>query len=170
MPAKVNIQPGSGPAKVAIVQSNPPQVFVRTNGPPKVTVTAAERGPPGPPGRDGAAGAAITLLANGPLGGHRVVMGDGFGNAVYADSSNVAHRGRCLGITQGAAVNGDPVFIQVAGVMTEGSWNWAVGEVYLGANGLLTQQVPTNGFTQVIAIALSPTQIAVNIQPTILLA
>jgi hypothetical protein len=104
----------------------------------------------------------VTLLASGAISGHRVVVADATGVAAYADATNPAHSGRVVGITLGAAADGDPVTVAVGGDIEEPSWTWSAGPLYLGTAGGLTQSAPTSGFVQVLGVALSPTRIVVE--------
>jgi len=128
-------------------------------------------GPPGAPGQDGAAGEAVVVReAAQALGGHRVVKPVASDEVDYASSDIAGDGDLILGITKGAAAAGDDVQVQVGGTMTEGSWNWILGPVYCGLNGVLTQVVPTSGFVCRVAKALSPTTILVNVEEAFLLA
>lgn len=143
-----------------------PSIDIADPDHPGVIFEMAARGPTGPAGDPGAI---ITLPANGPLEGHRVVIGDGAGGAAYADSSNPVHLGRVIGITAGAVDDGQQVMIQISQTMTDSSWTWSPGDVYLGTNGMLTQLVPAVGFEQVVGSALSPTQISISIHRPVLI-
>lgn len=112
----------------------------------------------------------VNKIAGENLGGQRVVISSGSNNVLLADSTNLAHKNLIMGITLGAAMNGSAATIRTAGEMFESSWNWTPGvNIYLGANGLLTQIPPTTGFLKVIGVALTATLIRVQIQPTIIL-
>jgi len=105
-------------------------------------VTVGEVGPPGPAGAGGA-GTALTKTAGTALSGHRAVVLDVSGEAIYADNTVLAHRDKVLGLTSGAASAGADVTIVSYGEITEPSWTWTLDEpVFLGANGLLTQTAP----------------------------
>jgi hypothetical protein len=106
----------------------------------------------------------VTLAAGTALGGHRAVIADGAGQALYADQSDTSHIGKVIGITTVAAMQGAPIEITQAGEVIEPSWNWSPGKIFCGVNGLLTQTVPTSGFIQVIGIALAATKMLVDLQ------
>lgn len=124
-------------------------------------------GIPGPQGQRGEIGPAssdvIEKIASVALGGHRVVIADGSTGVNYADSSNIAHLDFVLGITTGAASAGAPVNVQVGNEMTEPSWNWTPGAVWLGLNGLMTQTPPTTGFVCRVGTALTASKLLIEI-------
>ena len=115
-------------------------------------------GLPGPAGD----GVTFVAVADQAIGGHRVVISTATG-CDYADSSNLAHLGKVIGMTNAATSAGNSVKIWPAGKITEPSFNFALGPVYLSTNGLLTQTPPTTGFIQQIGVALSQTTILVQI-------
>lgn len=108
----------------------------------------------------------LMLTADVPIGGHRVVRATSTG-CNYADSSDKTHIGKIIGITLAAYSQGADVEIHTHGEWPELSWNWALGPIYLGTNGLLTQTIPTSGFVQQVATAIAPTRIFIEIQPPI---
>jgi hypothetical protein len=126
------------------------------------------QGPPGPPGQAGVT--YLTFIADGPVGGHRVVVTTSAGKVGYADNTNLSHVSAVVGITLGAAVDGAPVNVQTAGEITEPSWNWTLQQpVFLAANGLLTQTAPASGFHLVVGVPTAPTTLIVSIkQPFVL--
>lgn len=134
-------------------------------------VTEAVQGPPGPGGSGG--GSNIEVLAGENLGGHRLVILNEVGRALYADSSQIDHLHRVVGITTGAADVDSGVSLVGNGPLSEVSWNWAVGlPIYLGTNGLLTQAVPAAPaakFSLVVGFPTSSTSMFVNIREPITL-
>ena len=108
-----------------------------------------------------------------PLGGHRVVAADDAGHAIHADPSNVAHAGRILGMTTGAAGLGSQAEIVRAYEMEEPSWAWTLGSpVFLGAAGVLTQVVPeapSATFSLIVGFPITPTRLYIHIREPILL-
>lgn len=122
------------------------------------------QGPPGPQGSPGPSGGiSVTMSAQGPIGGNRLIAADASGKAVYADNTNTLHYGRVIGITLNAAVDGGSLSIATSGDVTEPSWNWSPGALYASTNGLLTQTPPSTGFLQIVGVAIEPTRIVVNI-------
>lgn len=125
---------------------------------------AGPRGAVGPQGEPG--GTTTRRIAARDMSGHRMVLPASVGSVDYASSANPHHALRVLGMTQGAAVAGDPVDIQVTDEITEPGWSWVPGPVFLGADGLLTQvqpQAPSAAFSLVVGHALSPTTIFIQL-------
>lgn len=116
-------------------------------------------GPPGPPGD----GQLFAATADVILGGHRVVIATPTG-VNYADNTNTQHAFRVVGITEGAVLVGEQASVRVFGEMIEPSWNWSIGPVWLGSNGMLTQTPPASPavFSLIIGEALSSTMIFIN--------
>src|SRR5205085_1073647 len=103
--------------------------------------------------------------------GHRAVVADTNGNAVYADSSEPSHANAVIGITTGAASEGAAVSVQNIGEMIEPSWQWAPDiPIYINANGILSQTAPTTGFSLVVGFAVTSTRIIIHITQPIILA
>ena len=111
-------------------------------------------GPPGPPGLD--ANTDLVLTAGTNLSGQRCVTMEN-GVAVYVDLATIGVR--AIGVTTGAASQGQPVTARDAGPMTEPTWNWTVGlPLYAGPNGLITQTPPAApAMLRIIGVATSPT-------------
>ena len=101
----------------------------------------------------------ITAVAGENLSGNRVVRING-ADAFLADKDAV-EASHAIGLTTGAALISTSTTIQTDGVMTEGSWSWAVGPVWLGAAGLPTQTPPTTGALVRIGTAIAPTKLVI---------
>jgi hypothetical protein len=99
-----------------------------------------------------------------PISGHRVIMANDNGYASYASSNVISTASRVIGISTGAAGINSTVDIQTAGPLTEPTWNWIIGPVYVGINGNLTQVVPTTGYILPIGIAINSTTINIGKQ------
>lgn len=131
------------------------------------------QGDPGPPGPPGAAGSnAIFATGNAAtvLSGHRVVTPAADGTLGYASNDNLAHLAAPLWVTIGAVASGAPVDALMFGPMTEPSWSWTPGPVYLGVNGVLTQTAPAAPaalFLAQVGVATSPTSLVVDRVPSI---
>ena len=125
--------------------------------PPPVAITAGLQGPAGPPGADG--DGAITLLASGALGGHRLVAADGAGGVTYASCDDPTDLPAVLGMTLHAAASGAAIAIRRVGEVEESSWSWTPGQpVYLGLAGVPTQTLPPTAlFGLIVGIPTSPT-------------
>jgi hypothetical protein len=120
-------------------------------------------GPQGPKGDPGDAIVTQTHEAATNLSGHRAIRVSG-GLASLCDGTNAAHTGRCIGITTGAAIAGADATVQTVGLITEPSWNWTEGPVYVGANGVLTQSLAGLAFIQQVGLAVSLDSIDINPQ------
>lgn len=132
-----------------------------------VILDVGQQGPPGPPGEAG--GAALSLIAGAALGGHRAVRSLA-GVAVYADCETLADAALVLGITQGAASEGAPVFVQTSGLMTEPSWSWTPDlPVFVGFAGVLTQTPPAIGYRLIVGVATRADQIHIGLKMPIVL-
>jgi hypothetical protein len=127
----------------------------------EVTGLAGIRGPQGEPGPAGEGVVSQVHEAATNLSGHRAIRVVS-GLAYVCDGSNASHAGRCIGISTGAVVAGDDVNIQTSGLLTEPSWNWADGPVYVGASGVLTQSLAGLAYIHQIGLAVSATQIDIN--------
>lgn len=130
-----------------------------------VVVNDGERGPPG-----------LSNLfffvrrADGAIGGHRAVVSNEDGTVTYADNTNLNHLGKVLGITTSAVLDGEEVKIIRGGLIEFEGWSFNVDlPVYLAENGLLTQNPATQGFSQILGFAESPTGLFVNLREPILL-
>jgi hypothetical protein len=130
-----------------------------------VVVNDGKRGPPG-----------LSNLfffirrAEANLGGHRAVVSNEDGTVNYADNTNLDHLGKVLGITTSAVLAGEEVKIIRGGLIEFEGWSWDTDlPVYLAANGLLTQNPASVGFSQILGFAESPTGLFVNLREPILL-
>lgn len=113
-------------------------------------------------GEQGLPGFSSNVVAAEALGGHRVVTVDGY-------HANPEDADRIAGVTNAAGSLGASVVTTVKGLMTEGSWNWIPNQpIFIGANGVLTQNPSTSGLIRRIAWAISATQINVDFMPPIL--
>jgi len=134
------------------------------DGAPGPTGATGEKGDTGPAGIDGA-GSAGTIIATSAIGGQRVIVSDVSGQAIHGDNTNLAHLGKVLGISRAAASAGASVDYVSSGEFEDGSLTFTPEDIiYLGANGLMTQAVPTSGFFQIIGHAITATKLLVNIQ------
>lgn len=150
----------------------PATVVTEVEEGPVTIVTEAEQGPPGPPGPIGPEGGA-TLVTVGatPISGHTAVALDSGGLLIYADCTNPAHRGAVLGLIANAYSPGDQAVVQTAFTLEHSGWTWSPGPVFVGTAGQLTQTLPVGAvFSQVVAHALSPTLVLVDVQPPITIA
>lgn len=108
-------------------------------------------------------------IARADLGGHRVVCAvPGGVNLASSDDADTA--GAAIGVTTAAAAAGAPVPVVTHGPVVEPSWSFAIGPVYLGRDGLLTQEAPTAGCVLRIGRATAPTVLLVEIDEPFFLA
>ena len=135
-------------------------------------VAVAEQGPRGIQGIQGPAGGTTTVTVGAtPLSGHSAVAVDAAGLLIQADCTNPAHRGAVLGLLANAYSPGDQVVVQTAFTLEHSGWTWSPGPVFAGTAGQLTQTLPVGAvFSQVVAHALSPTLVLVDVQPPITIA
>ncbi len=141
------------------------QVIINSNSSPllvtrpkkRALVVVGKQGPAGP------AQSTILGTAGEDLGGHRAVVFNASGQAVYADQTETDHAGRIAGVTTGAATSGSAVTIQRTGEMTEPGWSWnPESPLYLGTDGMLTETPPTSGVLQSIGHAVTATKILLD--------
>lgn len=134
-------------------------------------VSEAVQGPQGIPGpkgdRGSPGGTEIERPAAIDISGHRIVVLDGQGGALYASSADPTHSQRIVGMTRHAAVAGAPVALAIYGEVTEPSWSWDTSKpVYLGDDGFMTQvppAYPDAKFSVVVGFPISATTLFINI-------
>ncbi|WP_270175219.1 hypothetical protein [Diaphorobacter sp. ED-3] len=135
-------------------------------------LAVAEQGPQGIQGVPGPAGGA-TLIPVGatPLSGHSAVALGGDGKLQPADCTLAAHRGAVLGVVANAYAAGADAVVSNNIPLEHAGWTWAVGPVFLGAAGVLTQALPVGAkFSQVVGHAVSATRVLIDVQPPINIA
>jgi len=139
-------------------------------------LAVAEQGPPGPPGEDGAPGAGggvsnvMEYVADGALGGHRIVRATTAGKVGYVDPSDPDQAHAALGLTTGAVADGALASVQFAGPISEPSWAWAPNlPVFVGAAGVPTQTPPSSGFHATVGVAVSATSMVIQLKSPIVL-
>ena len=127
-----------------------------------------ETGPKGDPGQSGAG--YLTYIADGALGGQRVVRATTAGKVGYVDPSDPTQAHAAIGLTMGAAADGAPINVQFSGEMTEPSWSWTANQpIFVGTNGIPTQTPPATGFQGPIGVATSATSMVIQIKSPIVL-
>ena len=133
-------------------------------------------GAQGPAGRSGAigrtAGNALTVTAGISLGGHRMIVINTSGLAILADASIPEHAYKVLGLTLGAAASGSSVDVLRSGELDEPSWHWTLdAPVFLGQNGLLTQDLPAppSLFSLIVGFPVTTTKLFVALREPIYL-
>ena len=154
-------------AVVTVVEAR--SVVVTPPQPFSSVVVRGVPGPRGPQGVPGPAGGATTVTVGAtPLSGHSAVAVDAGGMLIKADCTNPAHQGAVLGLMANAYSPGDQAVVQTAFTLEHAGWTWTPGPVFVGTAGQLTQTLPVGAvFSQVVAHALSPTLVLVDVQPPI---
>lgn len=115
-----------------------------------------------------AANSEVTVVAGQILSALRGVTLNNLGQAVYADSSSVASA-TLLGLTSTAANLGSFVNVKTHGLVTDLSWSWNKGPIFITTNGGLTQTAPSNGaIIAQIGRALSSTTLFVDVDPILI--
>lgn len=137
-------------------------------------IHAGFQGLPGRAGLPGASSGSETMMrARINLGGHRVVFAGGQG-LEYGDWNLIDTAHRIVGITTSAVSAGEDAAVRNYGELAEASWNWDISKpVYLGANGLLTQNNPRDtgaAFLLVVGFPTSPTTLFITIRDPIFLS
>ena len=109
----------------------------------------------------------LQLTAGVSLSALRAVTTNSSGQAIYA-SNNTLGNAQVVGITMASASIGEQVGVKTFGPMSDASWNWTKGPVFLGTNGALTQTAPSGGAIIVqVGRALTATQLFVDVETTI---
>lgn len=104
------------------------------------------------------------FIADGPISGQSWVVSLSPGTVVPASRLSPSHAGRVVGVTLGAAADGDQVTVRSSGPLHEVSWSWTPDvDLVLGTNGLATQAIPTTGFLQVVGWATGPDDIYIDL-------
>jgi hypothetical protein len=124
----------------------------------------------GPPGKDATNDSLSETITSGEnLSGHRAIYKLS-SEAFYADKNIPSTLKTILGITSGSAMSGAGVIVVTQGEMTESSWTWSFpGLVFLGNDGILTQDLPETGSRVIIGSANSATTLYVKIREPIML-
>ena len=135
-----------------------------------VLVAPAEQGPAGPPGRDGAdASSNLTLTAGATVGAGLIVRALADGTIAPASASDPNDADQAIGMALTAANTGGSVTVATTGPVSEPTWAWLPGPVYLGTAGTLSQTPSPTGFYQQVGVAVAPTQIILGFRPAIIL-
>lgn len=156
-----------------LLQTTELDVHVLETGESELLEVAAQ-GPPGPQGIQGDIGppgeTTLTLTASAAIGGHRAVILNPSGQAMYADNTDLLHVGRVAGLTLNAALPGTELVVVDNIMVTEPGWSWTpYAPIYLSTLGQITQTPPMSGFLQVIGIALSATSAFIRLREPIVI-
>lgn len=153
---------------VVVVERTRAVVVAPQTGRGSVVVSRGGTGRPGPPGQSGAS--YLTYVADGALGGQRVVRATTGGKVGYVDPGDPAQAHAAIGLTMGAAADGASINVQFSGEMTDPSWSWTANQpIFVGANGIPTQTPPATGFQAAIGVAISVTSMVIQIKSPIVL-
>ncbi|WP_088260575.1 hypothetical protein [Fimbriiglobus ruber] len=149
-----------------------PAVVVRSD--PRYVLAPGRQGPQGKQGPVGPQGGSngYTAIAAVDIGGQRVVRLTATG-LVYADATQTGSLSQAYGLSASAAAMGETVNVTAYGPVTEPSWNWSLGPVFLGVAGALTQSPPTapsSVFSLVVGYAIGAQTVFIDPQPPITLA
>lgn len=99
------------------------------------------------------------------ISGHRIVYPSSETEVKYADKDVPEQASLIIGITTCAADEGAKIKVQTKGLLIEPSWNWQAGlPIFLGNNGMPTQDIPTTGFMLEVGVAVEPTSMYVFIR------
>lgn len=144
-------------------------VTVNTSATP-TTVVIRTAGTQGIQGEQGASAGTITMLADGAVSGHRLVKTTTSGKVGYASSNDLLSANGILGMTLNAAADGDTLTIIQSGKVIEPSWTFTPNtHLFCGIDGTLTQTQPATGFSLVVGIAISPTEVLLGIKQPIVI-
>jgi hypothetical protein len=127
-----------------------------------ITLQMQGKGEKGDKGDQGIDNGVATMPAGEAIGGHRLVYISS-GAVYYASADNLQHLGKVIGVSMNAASIGGPVEIRSVGYLTDNSFAFTDGPIYLGTNGLLTQDSMVGLFIQQVATQLTATEIFVSI-------
>ena len=113
----------------------------------------------------------ISFIAASNLSAYRSVIIDDNSKVAYADSSQMGHINRILGITTRSCLSGHVAAVVTGGVVNNSGWSWTIGNpIFLSSSGALTQTPPTTGFLQIMGFPLSTTSIYLQPQEAIVLS
>ncbi len=112
----------------------------------------------------------MEYVADGALGGHRIVRATTAGKVGYVDPSDPDQAHAALGLTTGAVADGALASVQFAGPITEPSWAWTPNlPIFVGAAGIPTQSPPSSGFHATVGVAVSATSMVIQLKSPIVL-
>jgi hypothetical protein len=101
--------------------------------------------------------------------GHRLMVPDDDGKAIYADSSDPTHISRPVWMTTNAWSNGIQADLLALGQVVEPTWDWTPNQpIWIGSDGFLTQDYPVGAaFLRRVAEAVTPITIYFSPQQSI---
>lgn len=90
-------------------------------------------------------------------------------NGQIADSSNLAHRLKVIGISTAAALTGFNIVVQFQGLIINPTWSWTAGQKIYINNAGLSSASPSAGWSMSIGRAMGATKILIDLgQPFLL--
>jgi hypothetical protein len=102
---------------------------------------------------------------------YRIVIIDNDNLVYYADSSNLTHVNKVIGITLVSINKGGNVRIQTFGEIRESAWEWnTLLSLFLSTEGQILQVSPEIGFSLEVGRPLTPDALFLNIQQPIILS
>lgn len=112
----------------------------------------------------------LTFVSQGAVSAHRLVYAGATGLEV-ADKDVLDQQSKLVGVTiTSAAASGESVIVVTEGKITDPSFTFIPGPIWLGNAGVLTQVKPLTGLLIQVAVAISDTIININIGLAIRLA
>ena len=109
----------------------------------------------------------VPMVADGIIHGRRAVSA-ALGLVYHPALATPADGVNVYGIAANAAVDGGTVEVHTQGPMTDASWTWVAGPVYVDDEGVLSQTAPTTGWIVTVGMAIAPDTIDIHIQLPIL--
>lgn len=109
----------------------------------------------------------IKLEALTTIHGRRAVAADITG-VYHPDISVIDDGPKIVGIARQAGNAGDVIEVQTGGLMTEPSWSWSSGAVFVGDGGILTQTAPASGWVVCVGKAIASDTIDINVSLTLI--
>jgi hypothetical protein len=93
--------------------------------------------------------------------GHRLLVPDADGLAVYADPTDLDHVSKSIWMSVSSWTDGWTARLVSQGKVEESTWNWTPGQsIWLGLDGQLTQTIPPEAaFIRRVAEVIDPTTI-----------
>lgn len=161
--AEQSLSIGDGGPRAVALQRHP-QFGMAFRGKELFTAVGGRQGKQGVSGEPGpAGGSTLQRIAGQIISALRAVY-ELDGVVRYLDYRDAEHVDLLVGVTITSGLAGEPVNIQLVGPLTDATWQWVPGPVWLGSQGQLTQAPPDDGFDVLIGSAVSATRIQLNLQ------
>lgn len=111
-------------------------------------------------------GVDVRVPAKVALNAYQLIATDADGDAIYATSANPAHINRVLGVSTRAGLD---IKVRSEGVVENPGWNWSPEALlWVGLDGVITEDPGTGAFTQAVGFAKTPTSIYVRLAKGVL--